>query len=69
MRRAWLTLICLLPALALAACGSSEPEAARAGGGPLPALDVVDLRDGGTIDLAAVPEAGKPLLVWFWAPH
>jgi hypothetical protein len=56
-------------ALGIASCGSAEPEGPGAARGPLPAIDVVDLRAGGTVPLAEVPAAGTPLLVWFWAPH
>ena len=43
---------------------AAPPDAPR-----LPKVDVVDIRDGSTVDLASLAPSDKPMLVWFWAPH
>ncbi len=35
----------------------------------VPAVDVVALRDDSTVDLRSLVVAGRPTLLWFWAPH
>ncbi|MPZ25942.1 MAG: redoxin domain-containing protein [Micromonosporaceae bacterium] len=58
--------------LALAACGGSDPEpggAAGADGGTDPPVDLsftVPTVDGG--EFAGTSLAGKPAVLWFWAP-
>ncbi|MGH9185630.1 MAG: TlpA family protein disulfide reductase [Acidimicrobiales bacterium] len=32
-------------------------------------MEVVDLTSGDTVDLHSLAVAGKPTLLWFWAPH
>jgi hypothetical protein len=51
-----------------AGVGESVP-AASTEPGPLPALQVRDVRTGASIDLAGLLPADRPLLLWFWAPH
>lgn len=48
---------------------SSAPNAAAAGVSDLPAVTVRNLGTGESADLKALLPAGKPLLVWFWAPY
>jgi len=66
MLRAALALAVLL--VALVGCGADESGEA-AGAAPLPGVAVVDLADGRTLSLDEVQPGGRPLLVWFWAPH
>jgi thiol-disulfide isomerase/thioredoxin len=35
----------------------------------LPDVEVEDIRSGEKLSLASLAPSGKPLLVWFWAPH
>ncbi len=50
--------------------GSTTTSAAPAAARPdLPAIDVVELASGDTVDLTALATAGRPSLLWFWAPH
>ncbi len=35
----------------------------------VPAVDVVVLADGSTVDLRSLAVPGRPTLLWFWAPH
>jgi len=57
--------------------GSPTPTSApnpAAGGGDravtdLPDVEVVDLASGDTVNLQSLAAAGKPTLLWFWAPH
>lgn len=35
----------------------------------LPAVALTDVQAGGTVDLASLVPAERPLLLWFWAPH
>lgn len=64
-------LLPVIAALVLAGCGGSSGGGAsgeRPAG--LPAVDVLELNSGsGRTDLATLRPAGKPLLVWFWAPY
>jgi hypothetical protein len=41
----------------------------RSTASPLPAVDVTDVATGGTVQLASLLPADRPLLVWMWAPH
>ncbi len=66
MLRGALALLVLL--VALVGCGGDEAEE-TAGAAPLPGVAVVDLADGRTLSLDEVQPSGRPLLVWFWAPH
>lgn len=55
---------------ATAAPGSgADGSAPVAGTASLPSIDVLELASGDTVDLAALAEAGRPTLLWFWAPH
>ncbi|MGQ0625532.1 MAG: TlpA family protein disulfide reductase [Sporichthyaceae bacterium] len=38
-------------------------------GAGLPAIDVVRVSTGESVPLKSVAVAGKPTLLWFWAPH
>jgi hypothetical protein len=69
--------ICTLSVLAIAAPSAeaktkAKPKAkatkSAAAKGALPALKVIDLTSGKTIDLASLNASTKPQLVWFWAP-
>ena len=78
-------LICAaIVALAAAACGSddaattAEPastgtgaaaDAAASAAGDVPALDMIDVYTGETVNLQSVASGETPLLLWFWAPH
>ena len=61
--------------LAASACGSGEGSAApvlsgESGGGLFPAVDVVSLNSGATVDFSSQLAGGdQAILVWFWAPH
>jgi thiol-disulfide isomerase/thioredoxin len=35
----------------------------------VPAVEVVDVRSGGMVDLQSVVPAAQPVLLWAWAPH
>lgn len=35
----------------------------------VPAVDVVDVRTGDTVNLASIVPSDKPVLLWAWAPH
>jgi len=35
----------------------------------VPAVEVVLLASGSTVDLQSLAEPGRPTLLWFWAPH
>jgi len=66
-----------------AASSSPEPDSPSAAGqGPaasdlpavspdslVPAVDVVDVRTGDTVNLGSVVPSDKPVLLWAWAPH
>lgn len=43
-----------------------EPAAAAV---DLPAIDVVQLATGDAVALPSLATAGRPVLLWFWAPH
>lgn len=36
---------------------------------PLPAVDVLDVATGDTVNFASLIPADRPVLLWFWAPH
>ncbi len=36
---------------------------------PLPAVDVLDVATGETVNFASLIPADRPVLLWFWAPH
>lgn len=42
-----------------------DPAAAEAA---IPAFDLVDLRNGRSVDLARLRTPGRAMLVWLWAP-
>jgi len=48
--------------------GTSGPGVAVEGAGPLPAVDVVDVTSGETVNLGSLLPADKPTLVWMWSP-
>lgn len=52
---------------------TSPPTSAVEGGDgtvtDLPDVEVVALASGDTVDLQSLAVAGKPTLLWFWAPH
>ena len=71
-------------ALAAAACGSddaattAEPastgtdaaaDAPAGASGDVPALDMIDVYTGDTVNLQSLVSSQTPLLLWFWAPH
>ncbi|NNK91834.1 MAG: hypothetical protein HKO87_05320 [Acidimicrobiia bacterium] len=75
MRR---TLIAFVGALAVvaAACGGGDGSSDAAGPpeeipgvGALPAVEVLDVATGDSVDVSTLLPSDKPLLVWFWAPH
>lgn len=35
----------------------------------VPAVDVVDVRSGATVNLGSIVPSDKPVLLWAWAPH
>lgn len=35
----------------------------------LPSVEMNDVARGGTVDLASLIPASRPVLLWFWAPH
>jgi thiol-disulfide isomerase/thioredoxin len=69
VRRAWLTIVAA-GALALAACGSDTDSggsgAGSAGGTPVDLSFTVPTVDGGEFEGTSL--AGKPAVLWFWAP-
>ncbi len=58
---------------ATTAPATSSPTPANGGGDEtvtdLPDVEVVELASGDTVDLQTLAVAGKPTLLWFWAPH
>ena len=48
---------------------ATVPAAAATVASALPKVDVVDLATGGTVRLSELPTAGKPMLLWMWAPY
>lgn len=50
------------------ATGQSPPPAS-AGTNIFPAIDVIDVASGDTVNLASATTGSAPTLVWFWAPH
>ena len=38
-------------------------------GSSLPAVSMVNVATGESVNLASFGEGDKPLLLWFWAPH
>jgi thiol-disulfide isomerase/thioredoxin len=70
------------PAAAVASAGAEPDSASAASQGPaasdipavspdslVPAVDVVDVRTGDTVNLGSVVPSDKPVLLWAWAPH
>ncbi|MBT8214083.1 MAG: hypothetical protein KJP12_02585 [Acidimicrobiia bacterium] len=62
--------------LVAAACGGGDGSGEAAGPpeeipgvGALPAVEVLDVATGDTVDVSTFLPSDKPLLVWFWAPH
>lgn len=51
--------------------GAAAKPAPKRTPGVFPATAVTDVKTGKSFDLAALNSAtaGKPVLVWFWAPH
>jgi thiol-disulfide isomerase/thioredoxin len=73
-RRRTLLALALVGTLVLTACGSGAGAGDEAGGTAadgvdLPAIDVVRLSSGDDVSLPSLVTAGKPTLLWFWAPH
>ena len=48
---------------------TAGPAAPGVANGALPSIVVNDVAAGTKVDLSTVGPVGKPLLVWFWAPH
>ena len=76
MKRSLLAFVVAL-SLVAAACGGDGASTAPAGGipevipgiGALPAVEVLDVANGDTVDVSTLLPADKPLLLWCWAPH
>ena len=49
--------------------GPAAPPEEVEGTNPLPAVDVIDVATGSTVNTGTLLPASKPVLVWFWAPH
>ncbi len=48
---------------------AEQADPAPADAPRLPDVEVEDIRSGEKLSLASLAPSGKPLLVWFWAPH
>ena len=35
----------------------------------LPSVDLVDVATGATVNLGSFAPSGRPIVLWFWAPH
>lgn len=57
------------PSLDSPAAGSIPPPPATTGASILPAVEVVEVATGRTVDLSTLAPASRPVLLWFWAPH
>jgi hypothetical protein len=55
------------PKATLSAPAERQPGAAAAS--VLPAVEVLDVPSGTTVDLSSLIPADLPTLLWFWAPH
>ncbi len=68
LRRGFIAAALGIAALVATATGSPSASAAEEVKG-YPAVEVVDLKTGKTVDLSTNNGGKLPTLAWFWAPH
>jgi hypothetical protein len=47
----------------------AERQPGGAAASVLPAIEVLDVASGTSVDLGSLVPADRPTLLWFWAPH
>ena len=58
------------PALTAAPAQTQAPEStAPAPTSDLPSVEMVNVTNGATVNLASFAPSDRPIVLWFWAPH
>ncbi|MDH3398668.1 MAG: hypothetical protein OEM94_01525 [Acidimicrobiia bacterium] len=59
------------PTATSAPAGEESPDAATATpvASDLPSVEVIDLADDTTFNVASLVPSDRPIVLWFWAPH